>query len=408
MVGRHLLHVSPLLPRTGRLHQSQRPISLGTVDRLRRDVRRHAGGRRFHPDRGGRDLQHQALSFHRPAHDSDGIPGLSAGVRRADVRPRTAVEHLASADHAQSALGDVRGRLLRHVLHHGAGPGVLADRAGALQPAEAVADCPQRDGGLRDPGRAALDAAPVVAGHAVPHHAQQAASLLVQPAVAGVLLPVGDCGGLGDDHLRVFDEFEVLRPRAGAADPVRPGTRAGGRACALRHPEVRGPVPPRRPEPGLRLQLRAALLPAGDLPVGDCAARSSAGAEDSRERARPVSGGGADAAGLRDQSSERHHHRSRERGRRPLHPEVDGSGDYRHVRRARLRHLRLVAKYLPIFPEEKAHIPALREPEACRRSRGACHMLETDNSNGSSTHSRTPLCSIRAGSNGWDAASAPS
>jgi len=36
--GRHLLHVHPLLPRLGRLHQSQRSVSLGPVDRLRRDV----------------------------------------------------------------------------------------------------------------------------------------------------------------------------------------------------------------------------------------------------------------------------------------------------------------------------------------------------------------------------------
>ena len=45
---------------------------------------------------------------------------------------------------------------------------------------------------VRHPGRAALHLAPVVAGHAVPDHAQQAASFLVQPAAAGVLLPVGD------------------------------------------------------------------------------------------------------------------------------------------------------------------------------------------------------------------------
>ena len=73
-------------------------------------------------------------------------------------------------------------------------------------------DRPQRDGGVRHSGRAAVDAAPVVAGHAVSDHAQQAASLLVQPAAAGLLLPVGDCGGLGDDHLRILDEFEVLWP----------------------------------------------------------------------------------------------------------------------------------------------------------------------------------------------------
>ena len=47
------------------------------------------------------------LHSDRPADDPDGVSGLRAGVRRADVRPRAAVQHLASAGHAESALGDV-------------------------------------------------------------------------------------------------------------------------------------------------------------------------------------------------------------------------------------------------------------------------------------------------------------
>ena len=87
------------------------------------------------------------------------------------------------------------------------------DRAGALQSAEAAEDRSQRDGGVRDPRRAAFDAAPIFAGHAVSDHAQQAASVLVQPSAAGVLLPVGDFSRTGDDDLRIVDELEVLRPR---------------------------------------------------------------------------------------------------------------------------------------------------------------------------------------------------
>ena len=55
--------------------------------------------------------------------------------------------------------------------------------------------------------------APVFAGHAVSYHAQQAASFLVQPTVAGVLLHLGHRRWFGDDHLRVVDEFQVLRAR---------------------------------------------------------------------------------------------------------------------------------------------------------------------------------------------------
>ena len=58
----------------------------------------------------------------------DRFHGLPAGLRRAYVRPWSAVEHLASAHHAQSALGDVRGGLLRDALHRSAGAGVLAHR----------------------------------------------------------------------------------------------------------------------------------------------------------------------------------------------------------------------------------------------------------------------------------------
>src|SRR5215471_4591173 len=105
--GRRVCHLGPLTLRTWRLHQPQRSISLGPLDWFRRDVWRHARRRRIHSHRRRRDLQHQALALHHASHDSDRIHGLSAGVRRAHVRPRPAVEHLASADHAQSALGDV-------------------------------------------------------------------------------------------------------------------------------------------------------------------------------------------------------------------------------------------------------------------------------------------------------------
>ena len=103
---------------------------------------------------------------------------------------------------------------------------------------EAADDRAPRDDGVRHPRRDSLHAAPVFAGHAVSDHAQQAASLLVQPAAAGVLLHFGHRRRAGHDHLRVVDELEVLRPRARAPDPARHGTRAGGGAGHLRHPAL--------------------------------------------------------------------------------------------------------------------------------------------------------------------------
>ena len=51
-----------------------------------------------------------------------------------------ALPHLASAGHAESALRDVRGGILRDALHDRAVPGILADRAGALRLAQAAED----------------------------------------------------------------------------------------------------------------------------------------------------------------------------------------------------------------------------------------------------------------------------
>ena len=87
--------------------------------------------------------------------------------------------------------------------------------------------------------------APVIAGHAVPHHAEQASPLLVQPAAAGVLLPLGDCGRFGDDDLRVLAELQVLRRKSSFRScKTRPC--AGGGALGVRHPSVRRPVSSRR------------------------------------------------------------------------------------------------------------------------------------------------------------------
>ena len=111
--------------------------------------------------------------------------------------------------------------------------------------------------------------------------------------------------------------------------------------------------------------------------VGAGAAGSSAGAEDPRERARPVSGGGADAAGLRHQSAERHHHRSGKRRRRPLRPQVDRSGDHRDVRRARVRHLRPGGQVPAYLPRGEGTSPGTPRTGCTQNSR-CLSMQETD------------------------------
>ena len=206
--------------------------------------------------------------------------------------------------------------------------------------------------------------APVVAGHAVSHHAEQAASLLVQPAVAGLLLPVGDCGWPGDDHLRIVDELEVFRPRDRAAHPARSGTRAGGGACALRHPEIRRLVPSRRSASGLRSgyeqhfflleMFLSVLAPLGLLLVPKiresaqglylAAVLTLLGFVTNRLNVAIT--GVENAVGARYT---------------PKWTEVVITAMFVALGFAIFG---FVAKYLPIFPEEKAHIPALREPEA--------------------------------------------
>src|SRR5581483_1186761 len=63
-----------------RFHQSERPVPLGYLDRLRCPLRRHAGGWRLHPDRGRSHLQHQTLETHCPPHRPHRIPRIRPGL----------------------------------------------------------------------------------------------------------------------------------------------------------------------------------------------------------------------------------------------------------------------------------------------------------------------------------------
>src|SRR5579864_1184689 len=121
---------------------------------------------------------------------------------------------MASADHAEPAFGDVRRGVLRDALHHGAGAGIFADRAGAVQPAEAAESSsghPDPAGNLR---RDSFDAASILVRHAVFDRSREAVSVVVHAVATGVLLPVSDCGGTGDDDFRIVAEFQTFRTAA--------------------------------------------------------------------------------------------------------------------------------------------------------------------------------------------------
>ncbi len=75
------------------------------------------------------------LRADRPPDRAHRLPRLPARHLRPAVRPRAAVAHLARDGLLEPALGDVRGRLVRDALHHGAGARVLADRARAASAA---------------------------------------------------------------------------------------------------------------------------------------------------------------------------------------------------------------------------------------------------------------------------------
>ena len=63
-----------------------------------------------------------------------------------------------------------------------------------------------------------------------------------------------------------------------------------------------------------------------------------------------------------------------------------------------------VTKYLPVFPKEQAPIPAPREP-AFAELAAPVQCWRLTSRTGPQTRPRMLLCSIRAGSNGWDAVS---
>ena len=82
MAERALRHLPARRLWAGRLDQPERPVPLGHLDRLRRHVRRGAGGRRIHAGRDRPHLQYREVQARPAAGDSDRVPRLCAGGGR--------------------------------------------------------------------------------------------------------------------------------------------------------------------------------------------------------------------------------------------------------------------------------------------------------------------------------------
>src|SRR5208282_2187138 len=128
-----LLLIRALFPRPGRGLEYDRPIPLGPLDRLRLPVRRDARRRRLLYGRRSLSFQCRAPAQCSAARSSHGISGLHPLHRWTFVRSRAPVVHLASAHLHEPALGDVRGRRVRHNLHHRALLRIPAQRIRTLQ-----------------------------------------------------------------------------------------------------------------------------------------------------------------------------------------------------------------------------------------------------------------------------------
>src|SRR5262249_32589362 len=190
---------------------------MGPVDRLRRDARRGPGLGRIHVGRDGSHLQYREVQARAAARSVDGVSRVLAGGSRAALRSRPAGPVVASAGDVESALGDVRGRVVRDALHDGAVSGIPAGGAGEIRMASSNGVDPSDLGAADDSRRVALDAPPELAGLSVPDCAFEAVPAVVLPDSAAALLYLGDRGGAGDDDLRIVAQQPRVRARAGAA-----------------------------------------------------------------------------------------------------------------------------------------------------------------------------------------------
>ena len=123
------------------------------------------------------------------------------------------------------------------------------------------------------------------------------------------------------------------------------------------------------------------------------------------QRARPLSGGGADPARICNQPSERRHYGSGKCRRRALYPEVDGDRDNCHVRCAGLCHLRLGGEVPADLPRREGPYPGTPQAgNSIRRSSGArpCWRLTTRTA--PTKNKESPASYVLSGCNGWGAA----
>ena len=190
--------------RPGRIDQSERSISLGHLDRLRRALRRNAGCRRIHARRGRPHFQHQALALRSCGQRSSLRSSATSWFRIAlmfDLGKPYSIWHPLIMWNPHSVMFEIAYCVMLYttVLLLEFSPIVLE----RFQPGDAVEDGARDPDSAGDRRRHSFHPAPVFAGHAVPDRARKALSLLVYPAAAGVLLSLGNCRRTGHDDLRV-------------------------------------------------------------------------------------------------------------------------------------------------------------------------------------------------------------
>src|SRR6202158_377556 len=247
---------------------------------------------------------------------------------------------MASAHHAESALGHVRGGVLRDALYDGTGARVLADRSGTVQPAKAIKSSTRHSDSAGHLRGDSLHAASVVAGHALSDRSREAVSALVHAVAAGVLLPVGDRRGISDDDLRIILEFQAFRIAAGVARPA--GTRAGsGRgARSLCDFALRRSGESRRTETGAASGIRDVPFVAGDLNVPHLPPSAAVATQSAHQRQRALLCCGAGGSRFHHQPYERKYYGLRRIYGSPVLSQVDRVGGHRLDHCCRLRTLR--------------------------------------------------------------------
>ena len=226
-VRRHRVR-DPVHRRARRHDEPLGHVSVGNLDCVRHALRSRPGGGRVPDRRSGVHLRAEEVLSHPAARDPHRLPGLPDGAGRTAHGPGPAVQYLAPDDLLAASLRDVRARLVRQLVQHGADRGVPAAPAREVPLASAAAARPLGHHSRSDRRVHPFHAAPVVAGRAVPDRAREDVAALLFAAAAAVLPHQrrGRRPGHDDRGIQPFrpgvpaEPGNADHPRARARDPA--------------------------------------------------------------------------------------------------------------------------------------------------------------------------------------------